>query len=83
MNTTFLLMAEYGTATVKLADIAERYLGMTPSTADVKANAGQLPIPTFRVGTTQKAPRMVHLCDLAEWIDLQRKIAKDEIARLK
>ncbi|HIB1682310.1 TPA: pyocin activator PrtN family protein [Salmonella enterica subsp. enterica serovar Muenchen] len=79
MNTMFLLMAEFETPTIPLSEIAERYLGMKPSTADKKASCGDLPLPTFRIGNTQKAPRMVHVSDLAEYIDNQRKEAKKEL----
>ncbi|HAT1684182.1 TPA: pyocin activator protein PrtN [Klebsiella oxytoca] len=79
MNTVFLLMAEFETSTIPLAVIAERYLGMRPATADKKAGAGQLPIPTFRIGDGQKSPRMVHVSDLAEFIDTRRKAAKEEL----
>ncbi|KGA39565.1 pyocin activator protein PrtN, phage related protein [Pectobacterium odoriferum] len=79
MNTMFLLMAEFNTATIPLSDIAERYLGMKPATADRKAGAGDLPIPTFRLGDTQKAPRMVHVKDLADFIDNRRTQAAKEL----
>ncbi|MEN4606027.1 pyocin activator PrtN family protein [Pantoea agglomerans] len=79
MNTMFLLMAEYETATIPLSVIAERYLGMRPSTADKKAGCGELPIPTFRIGSSQKSPRIVHVSDLADFIDSQRKAAKQEL----
>ncbi|HFD7738008.1 pyocin activator PrtN family protein [Serratia marcescens] len=83
MNTMFLLMAEFGTATIKLAEISERYLGMRPATAEQKAAEGKLPIATFRVGSSQKAPRMVHVQDLADYIDQQRKDAKAELERCR
>ncbi|KHN50691.1 pyocin activator PrtN family protein [Pectobacterium fontis] len=79
MNTMFLLMAEFNTATIPLSSIAERYLGMKPATADKKAGAGDLPIPTFRLGDTQKAPRMVHVKDLADFIDSRRIEAQREL----
>ncbi|WP_297196260.1 pyocin activator PrtN family protein [uncultured Pluralibacter sp.] len=79
MNTMFLLMAEYETSTIPLSVIAERYLGMRPSTADKKAGAGQLSIPTFRMGDGQKSPRMVHVSDLADFIDARRKAAREEL----
>lgn len=79
MNTVFLLMAEFETSTIPLSVIAERYLGMRPATADKKAGAGELLIPTFRVGDSQKSPRMVHVADLAEFIDMRRKAARDEL----
>ncbi len=78
MNTMFLLMAEFETATIPLADISERYLGMKPATADKKAGAGTLPIPSFRLGDSQKAPRMVHVKDLADFIDQRRTEAAKE-----
>ncbi|MCX8963216.1 pyocin activator protein PrtN [Erwinia psidii] len=83
MNTMFLLMAEYETATIPLAAIAERYLGMKPATADKKAGCGDLPLPTFRIGDSQKSPRMVHVSDLAEFIDKRRKEAKEELKRMQ
>jgi len=79
VNTMFLLMAEFETSTIPLATIAERYLGMRPVTADKKAGCGELPIPTFRMDNSQKCPRMVHVSDLAEFIDNQRKAAKKEL----
>ncbi|WP_082300983.1 pyocin activator PrtN family protein [Photorhabdus luminescens] len=82
MNTTFLLMAEFETATIPLSDIAERYLGMKPATAEQKASLGLLPLPTFRCNDSQKSPRMVHVSDLAELIDKKRKESKDEMEYL-
>lgn len=83
MNTMFLLMAEYEKSNIPLSEIAERYLGMRPSTAEQKAAEGKLPIATFRVGNTQKAPRLVHVEDLANLIDQRRKEAKSELERCK
>jgi hypothetical protein len=83
MNTVFLLMAEFESSTIPLSDIAERYLGMKPATADKKAGAGDLPIATFRIGDSQKAPRIVHVQDLADFIDRRRQEAQDEMERLK
>lgn len=78
MNTVFLLMAEFNTPTIPLSQIAERYLGMKPETANKKANLGQLDIPTFRLDDGQKAPRIVHVKDLADFIDKKREEAKKE-----
>lgn len=72
MNTIFLLMAEFETASIPLSDVCEKYFGMKPATADKKAVLGQLPIPTFRAGESQKAPRMIHIQDLADYIEKQR-----------
>ncbi|ECJ3939271.1 pyocin activator protein PrtN [Salmonella enterica subsp. salamae] len=80
MNTLYFLMAEFETVTPTLADISEKYLGMKPRTAEDKAALGRLPIPTFRLGDTQKAPRLVHLEDLAHHIDKMREESKKQHA---
>lgn len=78
MNTTFLLMAEYETAAIPLSAIAEKYLGLKPATAESKARTADLPFPTFRVGESQKSPRLVHIEDLAHYIDKARQDARKE-----
>ena len=73
MNTLYFLMAEFQTVTPALSNICEKYLGMKPATAEKKALLGELAIPTFRIGESQKAPRLVHLEDLASHIDKARE----------
>lgn len=77
MNTIFLLLAEFETASIPLADVCEKYFGMKSATADKKAALGQLPIPTFRAGESQKAPRMIHIQDLADYIEKQRVAGRE------
>jgi hypothetical protein len=77
MNTMFLLMAEYETATVPLSQVCEKYFGMKATTAERKASENKLPIVTFRTAESQKAPRMVHIADLADYIDCQRKVSRE------
>ncbi|EEB44695.1 hypothetical protein PROVALCAL_03202 [Providencia alcalifaciens DSM 30120] len=83
MNTVFLLMAEFETSQIPLATIAEKYLKMSSTTAERKANAGELPIPTYRLNDSQKSPRIIHVNDLAEYIDRQRNDAVAEFKRTK
>lgn len=83
MNTSFLLLAEFETTLIPLSGIAEKYLGMKPSTAENKARTGELPFPTLRIGESQKSPRMVHVEDLAAFIDRRRKEAQEEHAKLQ
>ncbi|MBS9585790.1 pyocin activator PrtN family protein [Morganella morganii] len=78
MNTTFLLMAEYETSQIPLAVVAKKFLNITEAYADKKANLGELPFPVYRDSTSQKSIRMVHISDLAEWIEKQRSKAKKE-----
>lgn len=81
MNTIFLLMAEYETSQIPLSVVAEKFLSISPSWADKKANLGELPFPTYR--DNQKSGRLVHISDLAEWIDKKREVAKKEISHLQ
>lgn len=83
MNTVFLLMAEFQTATIALADVSERYFGMKPATAEKKAVLGQFPVPTFRANDSQKAPRMMHIQDLADHLDEQRRKGRDLFESMK
>lgn len=77
MNTVFLLLAEFEKPLVPLSDICERYFSCNPNTARDRATAGKLPVPAFRTGDSQKAPYMVDIRDLAEFIDKQRSNAKE------
>ncbi|WP_272670858.1 pyocin activator PrtN family protein [Providencia sp. PROV147] len=81
MNTVFLLMAEFETSQIPLSVVAEKFLNLTPSYADRQAALGKLPFPTYR-DDSQKAPRMVHISDLAEWIDKRRCEARKEFSKI-
>lgn len=83
MNTVFLLLAEFGTPTIPLADVSEKYFGMKASTAEKKALLGDFPVVTFRASESQKAPRMIHIQDLADHLDLQRKKGQELFEQLK
>ncbi|PHM50179.1 MULTISPECIES: pyocin activator PrtN family protein [Xenorhabdus] len=83
MNTVFLLMAEFETSQILLSAIAEKYLKLTPATAERKAIEGKLKFPTYRMNDSQKSPRIVHVHDLAEYIDKQRELAAKEVERMQ
>lgn len=83
MNTMFLLMAEYGSATVPLGQVCEKYFGMKAATAEKHAALGRLPIPTFRASESQKSPRMIHIQDLANHIDAQLKKGRGLLEQMK
>lgn len=78
MNTLMMLVARYEKPTVPLEEVCEEYFKMSPHTAKVRAGADQLPIPAFKLNKGQKAPWFVHLLDLANLIDKQRKEAMEE-----
>lgn len=73
LNTLFLLIAEFNTATVPLSQISEKYFGLAPRTAKDRATANRLPITAFR--ESQKSEYLVSVIDLANYIDEKRKEA--------
>ena len=83
MNTTFLLMAQYGKAHIPLDVVAEDYLGMTSVRARQMAKAGKLPVPAFRVAKSQKSAWLVNTADLADYLDRQREVAKSDWVQQK
>lgn len=63
------LLASLGAPVVPLEDVCQVYFGLTPRTAAEHAGLNRLPVPTFRLRDSQKAPLMVHVRDLAKHID--------------
>lgn len=77
MNTVFLLMAEFGTADIPLETVAKKYLNLDASQAKRQASVQSLPLPCYRAGS-QKAPWLVRITDLADFLDKQRAAAKKD-----
>ena len=76
-NTLFLLMAQFNEASIEVRKCAS-FFGMTEIEVKKRAALNKLPIPTFPTRDSQKSPRMVHLSDLATYIDQQREVATAE-----
>lgn len=76
--TEFQLLALHRAAAVRLSEISENYLGMTPVVAQRNAALNTLPFPTFRMSDSNKAPYMVKISDLAKHIDSQHKNAAEQ-----
>lgn len=65
-----VLTARYGmNPLVELDKIAEEFLKMSIATARRKANNYDLPFPVIRLGNSQKSPYVVHITELAKYID--------------
>ncbi|WP_354624589.1 pyocin activator PrtN family protein [Psychromonas sp. MME2] len=79
MNSTyFALMAEFGTGTVPLASVCEKYFGLNEAQAQRRARNHQLPLPIFRGAKSQKSPMLVNISDLAQHLDKMRAEAESE-----
>lgn len=84
MNTLFMLMARYDGAPMVPAERvrADFFDSMTLPVFLRKAQAGDIPLPIVRMDRGQKAARMIHLKDLADYIDARRKEALDEARKM-
>ena len=78
MNMTFALLAIYNTPAVPLKDICEEYLGLKFKTAEQKAKAAQLPIPTFKIRDSERAPTMENVNDLGAYLQARYDAAQKE-----
>lgn len=67
-DTELELAALHGPA-IPLAEICDRYFGLTYREACKAAALNQLGVPTFRMRDSQKAPVMVRAKELAALID--------------
>lgn len=69
MLTSLALMSLYKSPAIPLADICERYFALSYDEALKKAARNELPVPTFRLTSSRKAPLMVSAEELGNWID--------------
>lgn len=76
MKTVETLERRYGGRDVPLAEICERYFGMTPEIAVRNATKGKLPVPAYRASTSRKAPLLVRVDDLARILDSRYEEAR-------
>ncbi len=75
MLTQLALMSIYQAPAVRLELVCEEYFGLSIDEAQRKAAKQDLPVPTFRLSSSRKAPLMVSCKDLAEHIDGARAAA--------
>jgi Pyocin activator protein PrtN. len=83
MNTTFLLMAQYGgKAIISVEEICRDYFPhLTPEKFVRKVTIGEIKLPLIRIENSQKAAKGVHLQDLADYLDRQREAALKEFQK--
>lgn len=81
MNTVDLLLKVHGAVMIPLADICDHYFNCGFAQASRKAALNQLPVPTWRMIDSVKAPLMVRVQDLAEYIDARGEAEKAEHAK--
>lgn len=70
--TVLALCTQYRGPVVPLEAISQAYFGLGYREACRAAALNRLPVPTFRLTPSQKAPLLVHAADLARHIDAQQ-----------
>lgn len=81
MITSLALMSIYKAPAVPLSEICQQYLGLSYEEAMRKAARNELPVPTFRLTASQKAPVMVSVEELGTWIDRTAEKARAQWER--
>lgn len=76
MITSLALMSIYKAPAIPLAEVCERYFSLSYEEALKKAARNELPVPTFRLANSRKAPMMVSAEALGDWIDKTEAEAK-------
>ncbi|MCJ7853998.1 pyocin activator PrtN family protein [Pseudomonas monteilii] len=84
MNTAFVLMAQYNSQAIIPLDLVckDYFRHLTPDMLQRKVLAGQIKIPITRMEASQKSAKGIHISDLADYLDEQRKIAQKEVTQL-
>jgi hypothetical protein len=75
--TELQLFVKHRSTVVRLEAICEEYFGLGAKTASDYAALNKLPVPAFRLTSSQKAPWMVKLSALAAHIDAAQKAAQE------
>ncbi len=78
MLTHLALMSLYKAPNVALSVIAKQYFGISPEEANKRAAKNALPVPTFRLVDSQKAPLMVSCEELGNYIDQRAEEARKQ-----
>ena len=84
IDTRYLLLGQFGhRPVIELEEICTELFGLSYRTASRKANQNELPVPVFKMLESQKAPWLVHLDALAEYMEQKAKNAKREWSYLQ
>lgn len=69
MITSLALMSIFKSPAIPLSEVCERYFSLGYEEAMKRAARNELPVPTFRLTSSRKAPMMVSAEALGAWID--------------
>ncbi|TLP60442.1 Pyocin activator protein PrtN [Parasedimentitalea maritima] len=83
MQTIFILMGRYDARVmVPLESVRQDFFPeLSLNLLKAKTDSGEIPLIVTRLGSSQKSGRMVHVNDLADFLDGQVKKARTEARR--
>ncbi len=83
MQTIFMLMSRYDTRVMIPLDVVRKdfFPELSLNLLKTKTENGEVPLVVTRLGPSQKSSRMVHVKDLADFLDDQAKKARAEARR--
>ncbi|WP_271947794.1 pyocin activator PrtN family protein [Ruegeria faecimaris] len=83
MQTIFMLMGRYDARVmVPLEAVRQDFFPeLSLNLLKTKTDSGEIPLVVTRLGSSQKSGRMVHVKDLADFLDEQVKKARTEARR--
>lgn len=76
--TELSLTAIHKGPTARLVDISKQYLGLAPAQANRKAALHELPFPVYKATDSSKAPYLVDVSVLANYLDEKQAKADAE-----
>jgi hypothetical protein len=80
MKTLMMLMARHEAPVISAETVCKEYFaGMHMSVFLRKISEGKIPLPLIRMEDSQKGAKMIHLNDLAAYIDAKRDAAAKEL----
>lgn len=85
MNTLFMLMAKHNGAAMISAEVCckDYFAPLTLPVFMRKVGDGSIDLPLIRMEDSQKGAKMVHLSDLASYIDRRREAAAKELKQMR
>lgn len=83
MQTIFMLMSRYETRVMVPLEMVRKdfFPELSLNLLKTKTETGEIPLVVTRLGQSQKSSRMVHVKDLADFLDEQAKKARSEARR--
>lgn len=79
MNTSLMLLAQYGQLIIPVDTVAADFFRITREKFLRKCLYGEIALPIVRMERSQKCARGVHVNDLADFIEARRAAAKREL----